>query len=135
MITGKHGVSATRRRYLPMALDEAQIEWVWLKSVGRPTSAGRFPLIRAAFDPNHILNPGKICPWWRRSAQPGLYQQSVIPTDIEVLSGRKGDYFFLCLRCQRVFFIILRCLCLDIFFLRHLRAPAIKTPPEFLDPQ
>jgi len=46
MITGKHGVSATRRRYLPMALDEAQIEWVWLKSVGRPASAGKPPLKR-----------------------------------------------------------------------------------------
>jgi len=50
MITGKHGVSATRRRYLPMALDEAQIEWVWLKSVGRPASAGKSPLKRDRWD-------------------------------------------------------------------------------------
>jgi len=48
MITGEHGVGATRRRYLPLALDEAQIE------VQRR--------IRAAFDPNHILNPAKIFP-------------------------------------------------------------------------
>jgi len=46
MITGEHGIGATRRRYLPMALDAAQIE------VMRQ--------IREAFDPNHILNPGKI---------------------------------------------------------------------------
>jgi glycolate oxidase len=47
-ITGEHGIGATRRRYLPLALDEAQIQ------VQR--------LIRAAFDPNQILNPGKIFP-------------------------------------------------------------------------
>jgi len=48
MITGEHGIGATRRRYLPLALDEAQIEVM--------------RRIRAAFDPNHILNPGKIFP-------------------------------------------------------------------------
>lgn len=47
-ITGEHGVGATRRRYLPLALDEAQIELQ--------------RRIRAAFDPNHILNPSKIFP-------------------------------------------------------------------------
>ena len=48
MITGEHGIGATRRQYLPLALDQAQIE------VMRQ--------IRAAFDPNRILNPGKIFP-------------------------------------------------------------------------
>jgi glycolate oxidase len=48
MITGEHGVGATRRKYLPLALDEAQIEIM--------------RRIRAAFDPNCILNPGKIFP-------------------------------------------------------------------------
>jgi len=48
MITGEHGVGVTRRRYLPLALDEAQIK----------VMRG----IRAVFDPNHILNPGKIFP-------------------------------------------------------------------------
>jgi len=47
-ITGEHGVGATRRQYLPMALDEAQIELM--------------RRIRAAFDPNSILNPSKIFP-------------------------------------------------------------------------
>ncbi len=47
-ITGEHGIGATRRRYLPLALDEAQI------AVMRG--------IKAVFDPNHILNPGKIFP-------------------------------------------------------------------------
>ncbi|MEA3341672.1 MAG: FAD-linked oxidase C-terminal domain-containing protein, partial [Chloroflexota bacterium] len=47
-ITGEHGIGATRRRYLHLALDEAQIELM----------RG----IRAVFDPNHILNPGKIFP-------------------------------------------------------------------------
>jgi glycolate oxidase len=48
MITGEHGIGATRRRYLSLALDEAQIE----------VMRG----IRAVFDPNRILNPGKIFP-------------------------------------------------------------------------
>jgi glycolate oxidase len=47
-LTGEHGIGATRRRYLPLALDGAQIELM--------------RQIRAAFDPNHILNPGKIFP-------------------------------------------------------------------------
>jgi len=47
-ITGEHGIGATRRRYLSLALDEAQIEIM--------------RHIKAAFDPNHILNPGKIFP-------------------------------------------------------------------------
>jgi glycolate oxidase len=47
-ITGEHGVGAIRREYLPLALEEAQIE----------VMRG----IRAVFDPNEILNPGKIFP-------------------------------------------------------------------------
>jgi glycolate oxidase len=47
-ITGEHGIGATRRRYLSLALDEAQIDLM--------------RQIRAAFDPNQILNPGKIFP-------------------------------------------------------------------------
>jgi glycolate oxidase len=47
-ITGEHGIGVTRRRYLHMALDEAQIELM----------RG----IKATFDPNNILNPGKIFP-------------------------------------------------------------------------
>lgn len=47
-ITGEHGIGATRRKYLPLALDAAQIE----------VMRG----IRAVFDPNGILNPGKIFP-------------------------------------------------------------------------
>lgn len=48
MITGEHGIGATRRRYLSLALEEAQIE----------VMRG----IKAAFDPNQILNPAKILP-------------------------------------------------------------------------
>jgi glycolate oxidase len=47
-ITGEHGIGATRRRYLQLAVDEAQIQI--MRS------------IRAAFDPSGILNPGKIFP-------------------------------------------------------------------------
>lgn len=47
-ITGEHGIGVTRRRYLPLALDETQI------AIMRD--------IRQVFDPNHILNPGKIFP-------------------------------------------------------------------------
>ncbi len=45
-ITGEHGVGATRRSYLSLALDETQIALM--------------RRIRDIFDPNHILNPGKI---------------------------------------------------------------------------
>jgi glycolate oxidase len=48
MITGEHGIGATRRRYLPLALDRTQIDIM--------------RQIKAVFDPNHILNPGKIFP-------------------------------------------------------------------------
>jgi glycolate oxidase len=47
-LTGEHGIGATRRRYLPLALDEEQIDI--MKG------------IKNVFDPNHILNPGKIFP-------------------------------------------------------------------------
>jgi glycolate oxidase len=47
-ITGEHGIGATRRRYLHMALSEAQIDLM--------------RQIRQVFDPNRILNPGKIFP-------------------------------------------------------------------------
>ena len=47
-ITGEHGIGATRRSYLPLALDEAQI------AIMRG--------IREVFDPNHVLNPGKVFP-------------------------------------------------------------------------
>jgi glycolate oxidase len=47
-ITGEHGIGAIRRRYLPLALEEAQIEVM--------------RRIRSAFDPQGILNPGKIFP-------------------------------------------------------------------------
>jgi glycolate oxidase len=47
-LTGEHGIGATRRRYLPLALDDAQIE----------VMRG----IKAVFDPDYILNPGKIFP-------------------------------------------------------------------------
>jgi glycolate oxidase len=48
MITGEHGIGASRRQYLVMALGETQVEV--LKGIKR------------AFDPNGILNPGKIFP-------------------------------------------------------------------------
>jgi glycolate oxidase len=47
-ITGEHGIGAIRRHFLPLALEEAQIEVM--------------RRIRYAFDPNGILNPGKIFP-------------------------------------------------------------------------
>jgi glycolate oxidase len=47
-ITGEHGIGATRRGYLSLALDEVQI--------------GLMRQIREVFDPRHVLNPGKVFP-------------------------------------------------------------------------
>jgi glycolate oxidase len=47
-ITGEHGIGAIRQRFLPLAVAPASIE----------VMRG----IKAAFDPNGILNPGKIFP-------------------------------------------------------------------------
>ncbi len=47
-ITAEHGIGATRREYLPMALDQVQI--------------GLMRGIKVTFDPHNILNPGKIFP-------------------------------------------------------------------------
>jgi glycolate oxidase len=47
-ISGEHGIGAIRRQYLPMAIDDAQME------IQRQ--------IRTVFDPHGILNPGKIFP-------------------------------------------------------------------------
>ena len=47
-ITGEHGIGYTRRQYLAMDLEPAQIE-----ILGR---------IKRAFDPNFVLNPAKVIP-------------------------------------------------------------------------
>jgi glycolate oxidase len=47
-ITGEHGIGCTRKRYLPLALDASQV--ALMRS------------IKVVFDPNYILNPGKIFP-------------------------------------------------------------------------
>jgi glycolate oxidase len=46
MITGEHGIGATRRPFLLLALGEVQVEMM--------------RRIKEAFDPHGILNPGKI---------------------------------------------------------------------------
>ena len=45
-ISGEHGIGHKRKKYLPLALGEAEI--------------GIMKKIKQAFDPNNILNPGKI---------------------------------------------------------------------------
>jgi glycolate oxidase len=46
MLTGEHGVGLTRKKYLPQALGQVQVDLL--------------RQIKRAFDPHHILNPGKI---------------------------------------------------------------------------
>ena len=46
MITGEHGVGFTKKKYLPKALGEDQVNLM--------------RRLKGAFDPNNILNPGKI---------------------------------------------------------------------------
>ena len=45
-ISGEHGIGAKRLEFLPLVMDEVLI--------------GLHRRIKAAFDPNHVLNPGKI---------------------------------------------------------------------------
>jgi glycolate oxidase len=47
-ISGEHGIGHKRRRYLSLVMDPAMIELQ--------------KRIKTAFDPNGILNPGKIFP-------------------------------------------------------------------------
>jgi len=48
-LTGEHGVGLKRVKYISYFLDKAQIELI--------------RRVKLAFDPNNILNPGKIIPW------------------------------------------------------------------------
>ena len=48
-LTGEHGVGLKRLMYAPQFLDAAQVELI--------------RRVKLAFDPNNILNPGKIVPW------------------------------------------------------------------------
>lgn len=47
-LTAEHGIGATRRQYLPLAVGDTQVEIM--------------RRIKAAFDPHNILNPGKVLP-------------------------------------------------------------------------
>ena len=46
-LSGEHGIGIKRMPYLPMALSQSQISLI--------------KRVKCAFDPNEILNPGKIC--------------------------------------------------------------------------
>jgi len=48
MISGEHGIGYSQKKYLPIALSDEQIELM--------------KKIKKTFDPNNILNPGKIFP-------------------------------------------------------------------------
>ena len=47
-LSGEHGIGIAKRPYLPLALDDATIKFE--------------KKIKRAFDPDEILNPGKIFP-------------------------------------------------------------------------
>lgn len=48
-LSGEHGIGLKRKEYMPLFLDEAQIDLI--------------RRVKLAFDPNNILNPGKIVTW------------------------------------------------------------------------
>ncbi|MBW1998874.1 MAG: FAD-binding protein [Deltaproteobacteria bacterium] len=57
-ISGEHGIGITKAPYLPMELPPAAVELMYR--------------LKRAFDPNEILNPGKIFPWAPDSKERGV---------------------------------------------------------------
>jgi len=45
-ISGEHGIGLVKKEFLPLALEQSQIELM--------------KRIKQAFDPKHIMNPGKV---------------------------------------------------------------------------
>jgi glycolate oxidase len=61
-ITGEHGVGADKRDYMPRMFNDADL--------------AAMQLVRDAFDPQRICNPGKVLPTPRLCGEvPGPYRQ------------------------------------------------------------
>ena len=58
VLTGEHGVGVEKRDLMPEMFSEADLD--------------QQMRIKCAFDPNHLLNPGKVFPQLRRCAELGL---------------------------------------------------------------
>ena len=57
VLTGKHGVGVEKRDLMPVMFT--------------PTDLDHQMRVKCAFDPNHLLNPGKVFPQLRRCAELG----------------------------------------------------------------
>ncbi|GIF14639.1 FAD-linked oxidase C-terminal domain-containing protein [Actinoplanes teichomyceticus] len=64
-ITGEHGVGADKVRYMPRMFDEADLDTM--------------QLLRCAFDPDGLANPGKVFPTPRLCGEPPGRRQGVHP--------------------------------------------------------
>ena len=61
-ITGEHGVGVDKKRYMPQMFGEPDL--------------ATFQLLRCAFDPDGLANPGKVMPTPRLCGEvPGPYRQ------------------------------------------------------------
>ena len=61
-ITGEHGVGVDKKRYMPQMFDEPDL--------------AAFQMLRCAFDPDGLANPGKVMPTPRLCGEvPGPYRQ------------------------------------------------------------
>jgi len=61
-ITGEHGVGIDKKRYMPLMFSDEDL--------------GAFQLLRCAFDPDQLANPGKVMPTPRLCGEvPGPYRQ------------------------------------------------------------
>ena len=67
-ITGEHGVGVDKKRYMPKMFDEPDL--------------AAFQMLRCAFDPRGLANPGKVMPTPRLCGEvPGPYRRHPLERD------------------------------------------------------
>ena len=83
VLTGEHGVGVEKRDLMPEMFNEIDLD--------------QQMRVKCAFDPNHLLNPGKVFPQLHRCAELGRMHvhggQAAVPGHSEVLRERMTAFF------------------------------------------